>query len=187
LNAKGHNPSHVFRGHKADIYEGGHRVPFIVRWPGRVPAGGSSDRIVCLTDAMATCAAILETKLPDNAAEDSFSFLPTLLGQDTSPRPDGIVHHSINGSFAIRQGSWKLCLCPDSGGWSEPRPGKGAKDLPPVQLFDLSADVGERTNLASKHPETVQRLTELLELYVRNGRSTPGSAQVNTTPVVLTR
>ncbi len=123
LVPKGHNPSYVFRGHKADIYEGGHRVPFLARWPARVQAGGKSDQTLCLTDLMATCADILDAKLPDHAAEDSVSFLPALEGKAREPLREAVVHHSINGSFAIRQGNWKLALCPGSGGWSAPRPG----------------------------------------------------------------
>ena len=92
-----------------------------------------------------------------------------------------MVHHSINGSFAIREGKWKLCLCPGSGGWSAPRPLRDdASQLPLVQLFDLSADIGEQNNLQAQHPEVVKHLTEVLEKYVAQGRSTPGAAQRNT-------
>jgi arylsulfatase A-like enzyme len=184
LLPQGHNPSHVFRGHKADIFDGGHRVPFIVRWPARVKAGTTSDQLVCLTDFMATCAAILGRKLPPNAAEDSISFLPALRGQPAGGGREAVVHHSINGSFAIRQGRWKLNLCPGSGGWSEPRPGRtDTSKLPLVQLYDLSQDIGETRNLASAEPEVVTRLTKLLEQYVADGRSTPGPRQTNAVPV----
>jgi hypothetical protein len=99
---------------------------------------------------------------------------------------EALVHHSINGSFAIRQGKWKLELCADSGGWSAPRPDSPvSKRLPAVQLYDLSNDAGETSNLQSSHPEVVSRLTQLLEKYVREGRSTPGPSQTNTTPVKL--
>lgn len=185
LLAKGHNPSHVFRGHKADIYEGGHRVPFLVRWPGKVKAGSKTDQLTCLIDVTATAAEIVGAKLPDNAAEDSISFLPTLLGQTSKPARTTLVSHSINGSFAIREGSWKLCLCPGSGGWSAPRPGMKDADLPPNQLFDLSTDIGEKTNLQDKHPETVARLTKLLEKYIADGRSTPGEPQQNAVAVKI--
>jgi hypothetical protein len=97
---------------------------------------------------------------------------------------EAIVHHSINGSFSLRQGNWKLELCPDSGGWSEPKPGtKAAQGLPPTQLYDLSQDIGELKNVAAEHPDIVARLTKLLEHYVAEGRSTPGAPQSNTTPV----
>ena len=184
LLAKGHNPSYEFRGHKADIFDGGHHIPFIARWPGRVKAGAHSDQIVCLNDFFATCAAILGEKLPDNAAEDSVSILPALEGRADKPLREAIVHHSINGSFAIRQGNWKLELCADSGGWSAPRPGsKDAQGLPAIQLYDLSDDIGEKRNVQADHPEIVARLTKLLEKYVADGRSTPGASQQNTTPV----
>ncbi len=186
LLPKGHNPSYVFRGHKADIFDGGHRVPFIVRWPARVKAGAKSDQTVCLLDLMATAAEIVGTKLPDNAGEDSVSFFPALLGTDKAPLREAIVHHSINGSFSIRQGQWKLELCADSGGWSAPKPGsKEAQGLPASQLYDLSTDIGEQKNLVAEKPEIVARLTALLEKYVADGRSTPGAPQQNTTPVSL--
>jgi len=186
LLAKGHNPSGEFRGTKADIFDGGHRVPYIVRWPARVKAGSRSDAIVGLGDLFATCADILGEKLPDSAAEDSVSILPALEGRATQPLHEALVHHSINGSFAIRQGQWKLELCADSGGWSAPRPGaKDAQGLPPVQLYDLADDIGEQRNVQAAHPEIVVRLTALLEKYVADGRSTPGAPQPNTAPVQL--
>ncbi|MHC1769323.1 MAG: arylsulfatase [Verrucomicrobiia bacterium] len=181
LLAKGHNPSALLRGTKADIFEGGHRVPFFVRWPARVEGGGRSDQLVCLNDFFATCSEILDQPLPVDAAEDSVSFLPALEGRATGPLREALVHHSINGSFAIRQGSWKLALCPDSGGWSPPRPGSPeSKSLPPVQLYDLSRDIGETNNLALAHPDVVERLRSLLEKYVADGRSTPRPSQPNT-------
>ena len=112
LEGKGHDPSHIFRGHKADIYEGGHRIPFFVRWPARVAAGRTSAETLCLTDFMRTVADILQVPVPENAAEDSVSFLPVLLGRSGGPLREATVHHSINGSFAIRQGRWKLAFCP---------------------------------------------------------------------------
>ncbi len=186
LAEKGHHPSAQFRGHKADIFEAGHRVPFIVRWPAKVKAGTTSDQLVCLTDLLATCAEIIGAKLPDNAGEDSVSILPALLGQASKPLREAAVHHSINGSFAIRQGPWKLILCSSSGGWSDPRPNTpAAKALPPVQLYDLTKDVGETTNVHEQHPEIVARLTKLLERYVAEGRSTRGAAQQNAVPIEL--
>ena len=103
------------------------------------------------------------------------SLLPALRGDDRGPLREALVHHSINGSFAIRQGDWKLALCADSGGWSAPRPGtKEAEGLPPVQLYNLADDPAERRNIQDQHPEIVARLTALLEKYVADGRSTPG-------------
>ena len=151
--------------------------------PGRVKAGSTTDQLVCLTDFLATAADIADAKLPANAGEDSVSFLPTLLGQAGKSARETLVSHSINGSFAIREGSWKLCLCPGSGGWSAPRPGQKDADLPAVQLFNMRDDIGEQTNLQDSQPETVARLTKLLEKYVAEGRSTPGETQKNAVSV----
>ena len=180
LETQGHFPSEQRRGYKADIWDGGHRIPFIARWPGKIKPGSRSDEIICLTDLMATSAEIIGAKLPDTAGEDSVSILPVLLGTEKTPIREAVVHHSINGNFAIRQGQWKLELCPDSGGWSKDAPVKT-----PAQLYDMSRDVGERTNEYAEHPEIVSRLTKLLETYVADGRSTPGTAQKNDVPVAI--
>jgi arylsulfatase A-like enzyme len=183
LIAKGHNPSYRFRGHKADIYEGGHRVPFFVRWPGKVKPGTKYEGLASLVDITATCADAVGAKLPDSAAEDSISLLPAL-GMKKGPVRENVIMHSINGSFAIRKGKWKLCLCPGSGGWSAPRPGvDDTSKLPRVQLFDLDSDIGEKSNLQDHHPDIVKGLTALLEKQAAGGRSTPGQPQANTTPV----
>lgn len=176
----GHNPSYVFRGHKADIYEGGHRIPFIVQWPETIPPGSESDQTVCLADLTATLAGITGYTLPDNAAEDSVSNLSVWDGSASEPVREAIVHHSINGSFSIRKGKWKLEMCPGSGGWSHPLPGAECENLPPVQLYDLTADIGERQNLQSENPRVVDALKSLLTRYVKDGRSTPGAPQANT-------
>ena len=181
LASRDHDPSAGRRGHKADIFDGGHRIPLIMRWPARIAAGSRSDAFVCLGDFMATCADILGTKLPANAAEDSISFLPLLLGRAAPAPRDTLVLHSINGSFGIRQGRWKLELCPDSGGWSFPRPGRDKTDgLPRFQLYDLETDPAEKAYVIADHPDVVQRLGRLMRAYVVNGRSTPGPPQQNT-------
>ncbi|MCX5758356.1 MAG: hypothetical protein NTU83_07600 [Candidatus Hydrogenedentes bacterium] len=131
---------------------------------------------------MATAAEIVGEKLPDNAGEDSVTILPALLGKTSHALHEAIVNESANGSLAIRQGPWKLELCPDSGGWSDPKPGK-AEGLPAVQLYNLSQEIGERRNLEAEHPEIVERLTRLLQKYIDEGRSTPGKPQRNDTPV----
>jgi arylsulfatase A len=157
-----------------------------VRWPGVVEPGRRSDQLIGLTDLMATCAEVLGERLPDGAGEDSVSLLSALQGRDRRPLREALVHHSINGSFAIRQGDWKLALCPDSGGWSDPRPGtKAAAGLPPVQLYNLASDPAERANVQDQHPDVVARLTRLLEKYLADGRSAPGKPQKNDGPVVL--
>jgi len=182
----GHNPSGPFRGYKADLFEGGHRIPFIVRWPTKIAPQTSSDQTICQVDLFATIAEILGIELPDDAGEDSVSLLPVLLGKADKPIREATVHHSINGSFAIRQGPWKLLLCPDSGGWSAPRPGRDdTSKLPAIQLYNLTEDVGEHTNLGDQHPDVVAGLTRLLEKYIAEGRSTPGSPQPNDRKVII--
>lgn len=188
LEKSGHYASAGFRGYKADIWDGGHRVPFFVRWPGKIAAGSKSAQTICHTDFLATCAAILDAKLPENAAEDSVSLLPALLGKDNAPLHEHVVHHSISGRFAIRQGNWKLAFCPGSGGWGKPGDADAAKQgLPAVQLHDLSTDPAETTNLHEKHPEVVQRLTKLLDEIIANGRSTAGAPQTNDAPVIVAK
>jgi arylsulfatase A-like enzyme len=180
LEAAGHFPSAGFRGYKADIWEGGHRIPLIVRWPGKVPAGSRSEALVCLTDLFATCADVLGDATPPATAEDSFSMLPHLLNQRGATVRESIVHHSIDGVFAIRRGRWKLALGPGSGGWAAPRDAAARKQgLPEQQLYDLEADPGEQHNVAAEHPEVVAALTELLKRIVESGRSTPGQALSN--------
>ena len=183
LEKQGHFPSANLRGTKADIWEGGHRVPFIVRWPAKVKPGTTSATLVCLTDLMATAAEITGVKLPDTAAEDSFSFLPDLLGSGKGARTS-IVHHSIYGQFAIREAGWKLAFCPGSGGWSKPRDAEAREQgLPAVQLYDLAADIGETNNQQAARPEVVERLTQLMKAIASDGRSTPGPPQKNDTVV----
>ena len=166
----GHNPSYIYRGIKADVWDGGHRVPFIARWPGRIRPRSVSAEPICHVDLMATCAAILGAELPDDAGQDSYDILPALLGRKLDkPIARAIVHHSGNGMFAIRRGKWKLILGRGSGGWS----GKGKKTDPPVQLYNMQEDKSEKINLCSEHPEVVETLTKLLEKYRKQGRSRP--------------
>jgi arylsulfatase A-like enzyme len=184
LQAKGHFPSGPLRGHKADIFDGGHRIPFLAQWPAKVRGGSRTDQLICLTDLLATCAEIVGATLPANAGEDSVSMLPALLGTAKAPIREAVVHHSINGSFAIRQGPWKLELCGDSGGWSQPRPGTpAAKALPPTQLYKIGTDIAERQNVAEGERETAERLEKLLMKYIEDGRSTPGPVQKNDVPI----
>ena len=166
----GHNPSHIYRGVKADVWDGGHRVPFIARWPGRIESGTVNDETICHVDLMATCAALLGGELPNDAGEDSYNILPALFGESAGkPIREATVHHSSNGMFAIRQGKWKLILGRGSGGWS----GSGKETDPPMQLYDVKKDPSEANNLYNEHPEIVQRLADLLEKHKREGRSTP--------------
>ena len=172
LRAKGHDSAGGWRGAKQDLYEGGHRVPVIVKWPGVVAPGATSRALVSLVDVLATIADVVGRPLLD-AGEDSISFLPLLRQPATAvERRAAVVVQSGNGSLAIREGRWKLCMAPGSGGLSTPVPGSAdERGLPPVQLFDLEADPSEKTNLQSAHPEIVGRLTALLETYRKTGRS----------------
>lgn len=185
LEAMGHYPSAEFRGYKSDVWDGGHREPFLVRWPGKIKANSHSDQIICLVDLMGTCADILHAKLPDNAGEDSVSLLPAFLGTDKHPLHEAIVNHSGgNGRFAIRQGPWKLELCPGSGGWGKPGDDAALKEgLPPIQLYNMHDDVGEKINIEAQNAEIVTNMVKLLEKYVADGRTTPGPRQTNDVPV----
>lgn len=168
-----HRANAGWRGMKADIWEAGHRVPFLARWPGRIPAGTTSDYLGCLTDLAATLAELLGVELPPEAAEDSFSMLGALLARkDVRPRPP-VVLHSSEGMFAIREGPWKLIRGLGSGGFSEPRLVEPKPGEPAGQLYHLGRDPGETVNLYMKHPEIVARLETLLEDVRRKGRSRP--------------
>ncbi len=169
LRMYGHNPNAPWRGMKADIFEGGHRVPMIVRWPGRVKAGSVNRQTVCLVDTIATVAQVIGCELPDDAAEDSFSLLPTWRDPTKAVRSD-LVHHSGNGAFAVRAGDWKLIAGHGSGGWTRVPKKKGD---PPGQLYNLAADPGETKNLYRDKPEVVARLQKVLERYRSVGRSRP--------------
>ncbi len=180
LEKQGHFASSNFRGYKSDIWDGGHRVPFFVRWPGNVKAASQSDQLICLTDIFSTCAAVVDANVPPEAAEDSISLLPVLRGKPAKPRT-AIVHHSIEGRFAIREGNWKLCLCSGSGGWSK----GGDGEL--VQLYDMANDPGETKNLARTNTKVVERLTQVIESLVADGRSTPGAKRKNDAEVKIVK
>ena len=150
------------RGHKTQIYEGGHRVPFVIRWPGRIKPGSVSEQTICHTDLIATCADILDVKLPDNAGEDSVSILPALLGTAVEPLRETTLHQPVTRQLAIRHGQWKLVFAAK---------GKG------IELYDLKNDLSETNNVAGAHPEVVEKLTALMKRNIREGRSTPGAPQ----------
>jgi len=159
----GHDSAGPYRGGKRDAYEGGHRVPFFIRWPAVVKAGSEWDGPVCQTDVFATVAEILGVKLPENAGEDSVSFLPVLQEKKSIKTRPPMVHHEAQGRFAIRDTidgkEWKLLM-------------KHRRDK--LELYNVSDDPTEETNLVDEHPEIVQRLTETLTRVVVSGRSTPG-------------
>jgi arylsulfatase A-like enzyme len=183
LQKASHEPSYVYRGNKADLYEGGHRVPFLVRWPAKVKPAVSA-ALIGQFDFLATFAEITGATVPPGMGEDSVSFLPVLRGDKSTVR-QGIVSQSINGSFAIRDGQWKLLLSAGSGGWSSPKPGPEEAGLPSVQLYDLSKDPGEKTNLQAQFPERVAAMKAELEKIIARGRSTPGEDLKNDVPVQL--
>ncbi len=170
MTAYDHLPNDHLRGRKSDVWDGGHRIPYIARWPRIIEAGSSTDETISLTDLPATCAAITDTVLPDNAGEDSFDMLPAFRGSvGDDPIREATVHHSIEGMFAIRAGQWKLIEGRGSGGWT----GGGEDDPAPGQLYDMRADLDEEENLYLEYPDVVERLSTLLERYRREGRSAP--------------
>lgn len=185
LEANGHFASAQYRGSKADLWEGGLRVPFIVRWPSAVEAGSVSDQTVVQTDLLATFAEIVGTALAEDQGGDSVSFLPALKGKPIVSTRQGIVSHSISGHFAYRMGDWKLLLAKGSAGWTLPRERDLAKDkaAPKGQLYNLADDPGEQKNLYTTHPEIVEKLLAQLTADVANGRSTAGPKLENDLPV----
>ena len=164
-----HRANADWRGQKADIHDAGHRIPFLVRWPGKVQPNSVTNETCCLIDLLATVSDLHNVPLPREAGEDSFSILPVLRGGKTI-RP-AVVHHSADGLFAIRQGEWKLIAGRGSGGFTlpkkiDPKPGE-----PEGELYNLTKDPTEADNLYLKHPDVVKRLMDLLNQYKTEGRS----------------
>ncbi|MDX2429915.1 MAG: hypothetical protein QNK40_03020, partial [Desulfobacterales bacterium] len=158
-------------------------VPFIVKWPAGVKPGMVSEQVICTTDLFRTFASLTGYNTGDDEGEDSYD-ISTLFSEPAPETPlrEATVHHSINGSFAIRKGEWKLIMCPGSGGWSFPRPGRDAEELaklPDIQLYNLTDDPGESNNLQAQEVEKVEELKALLISYIQEGRSTPGQPQFN--------
>ena len=177
-----HDGARPWRGVKRDNWEGGHRVPMLARWPGKVKAGSVSDQTVCLTDLMATCAQIVGAELPDDSAEDSFDLLPVLLGETDEPVREFTLHQTISLALAIRQGDWKYLDHKGSGGSNYSRDGEwGLKqyalpDKAPEasgQLYNLREDPGETNNLYFKKPFIREKLKAKLEELKQSGRSAP--------------
>jgi arylsulfatase A len=178
LVAAGHKPSGPYRGHKGDIWEGGHRVPLVVRWPGHVEPGTSSDQMVCLTDLFATCAEIAGAELPAHGAEDSLSFLPALVGKPHAAGRTTLVSHSNFGEFAYRDGPWKLVYRLSGRNLAQSR-GKPTV----AELYRLDSDVGEQTDVSAKHPDIVKRMTKDLRSLIDRGTSRDGQKAANDTIV----
>ena len=166
--AEHHRANHVFRGTKADIWEAGHHVPFFARWPGTIKAGSKAADTICLTDFFGTVSEVVGGGISVDAAEDSFSFLAQLKGRKPATPRAPVIHHSSGGMFAIRDGKWKLVLGNGSGGREKPR---GAPFEKPYQLFDLSADLGERENVIAQNTDVAQRLEATVADFRSRGRS----------------
>jgi arylsulfatase A-like enzyme len=170
----GHRANGPWRGQKSDIHEAGHRVPFICRWPGRIQPGTQSRQTICLTDVLATLAAITGDPLPADAGQDSYNILPAMLNPDLKePIREATVHHSGSGMFAIRQGPWKLIQGLGSGGFTAPQRIEPTPGGPEGQLYNLDDEPGEQKNLWAEYPEIVKRLSTLLERYKRQDYSRP--------------
>ncbi|MBC7816573.1 MAG: sulfatase-like hydrolase/transferase [Planctomycetaceae bacterium] len=166
-----YHPNAPLRGTKGTLFEGGHRVPFIARWPGRIKAGTDNNTLIAHLDMTATFAALTGVELPKGAAADSFNVLPTLLGEktDSPPRPHFVAHTGgTQGPFAIRQGDWKF-IQPGGGGRQAEQSKKDATQA--GQLFNLVEDVGEQNNLVAKHSEKVAELQMLMKRLRKQGHS----------------
>ncbi len=165
--SKHHTANGPWRGTKADVWEGGHHVPFFVRWPGKVKAGSECARVITHTDLFATAAAVAGAKIPEGAAADSFSFLPLLLGDEKNYSRPPVIHHSASGMFAIRDGDWKLVLGNGSGGRQAP---KGKPFAKPYFLANMKTDSDEQKNFAPKESKTVERLENAFQEIHENER-----------------
>jgi arylsulfatase A-like enzyme len=163
-----HRANAHFRGMKSDVWEGGHRVPFLVKWPGIIPAGSSSRRMICHNDLLATMAELTGQQLDWNAGEDSFSYLSALTRKESDwTERRTMINQAVSTTLAIRKDNWKLILDMSSGGWSRGEITAG----PPMQLYNLDEDIGEKHNLYRDKPEKVAELEALLHIYRKEGRS----------------
>ncbi|MCC8153581.1 MAG: arylsulfatase, partial [Tannerellaceae bacterium] len=187
LAEKGHHPSYIYRGYKADLYEGGHRIPCLVRWPAGITPH-TVEQTICLTDFYATFATICGYDLQPSEGEDSYNFLPVWQNENTKQTiREATVSHSITGDFTIRKGEWKVLFSPHSGGWSYPSPDSDKeviKALPNVQLYNLLTDPEESRNVSEQYPEVIEEMRNLLIKYIKEGRSTPGKPQSNDGPEI---
>ena len=160
----GHDPSRPWRGMKGDIWEGGHRVPFITAWPSRIPANTTSDQMICLTDIMATAAGFLESEIPEGQVEDSRDFSRVMTGDHPGgPLRESLVHHSHHGTFALRRAEWKLIFGKTAGGFSDNLNIPGIPVRTPGQLYNLALDPGEQNNLYADRPTIVRELSQLMK------------------------
>jgi len=173
-----HRANLHLRGQKADIWEGGHRVPFVARWPGKITPGSINNETITHTDFLATLAEIVGYDLPEGAGEDSYNVLPALFNQPgSSPIREATVHHALDGMFSLRQGDWKLIEGRGSGGFTDPRRIEPVGDEPAGQLFNLADDPSEQKNVYNQYPEIVAQLQSILSRYREQGYSAPRRAE----------
>lgn len=170
-----HLANGMLRGQKSDIWEGGHRVPFLARWPAAVKAPRVAEQTICLNDIMGTLATLTRQKLPTDAGQDSFDFSPVLLTANyVKPTRSSVIHHSIEGMFSIRQGKWKYVAGQGSGGWSEDE--SATKELL-AQLYDMKADPAETRNVVQQNPTVAQDLKALLDKQIKDGYTRKGATE----------
>jgi len=170
-----HRANGPWRGMKADVWEAGHRVPLLMRWPGHIAPGRTTDGLTVLTDLFATFAASAGAPLREHVAPDSYDQSPLFASPDQSVREHGVMHSS-RGMFAIRQGPWKLIRGLGSGGFTRPAQPAPEPGGPTVQLYHLADDLGETNNLALERPDKVTELSNLLDQQIRHGHSQPPAA-----------
>lgn len=181
LAKQNHPVSGPLRGSKADLWDGGHRVPFVAKWPGRIKPKTTNDQLICLVDFFATVADVIGKELPPGSCEDSMSFLAALEGEPVVSQRTGIVHHSLTGHFGYRTKNWKLLLARGSGGWSSPKEQQVPVGTVEGQLYKITDDIAEANNLYESKSDVAKRLLSLLEADVARGRSMPGAASTNDT------
>jgi len=166
-----HRANYIYKGRKADIYDGGHRVPYIAQWPGVIPAGLESNQLMCTTDLFATLSGILNQPNVQEGAEDSYNLWPAYVSDIKTPIREAVVHHSIYGMFSIRKGKWKYTPQLGSGGFTKPKTIEPKPNEAPGTLYDMINDPEEKNNLYNAHPEIVAELEQLLETYKSQGYS----------------
>ena len=179
LRKLGHDVSAGYQGSKADIWDGGHRVPFIASWPNHIEPDSKCDQMIGLFDIFATIGDCLGVKVPTDSCEDSVSFFPAFKGEPIETDREGLIHHSISGHFAYRTKQWKLILARGSGGWSSPTEKQVPKDAPEGQLYRMDIDAQEQTNLYLSEPKKVADLLAKLTRDVNSGRTTDGAPSSN--------
>lgn len=168
-NGAEHRAYEPLRDSKRSIYEGGHRVPFVARWPGKIKPHSVNEHTICLNDFMSTAAEIVNVKIPDNAGEDSVSILSELVGTNASPAREATIHQSSKGDLALRQGRWKLVVMKDGD----------------RELYNLETDLSEKSNVLDSNQSVAAKLLDVMHRDIDRGRSTPGASQKNDFDLVI--